>query len=30
MLVSAAYAVTHETFRDVVELLIPELQKRRL
>lgn len=23
-----AYAVTHETFRDVVELLIPELQKR--
>ena len=23
-----AYAVTHETFRDVVELLVPELQKR--
>ncbi len=23
-----AYAVTHETFRDVVDLLIPELQKR--
>ncbi|PLR42909.1 5,10-methylene tetrahydromethanopterin reductase, partial [Chimaeribacter arupi] len=23
-----AYAVTHETFTDVVELLIPELQKR--
>ncbi len=24
-----AYAVTHETFRDVVELLVPELQKAR-
>ncbi len=24
--VSTAYAVTHETFRDVVDLLIPELQ----
>ncbi|MCP5883073.1 5,10-methylene tetrahydromethanopterin reductase, partial [Klebsiella pneumoniae] len=23
-----AYAVTHETFRDVVDLLVPELQKR--
>ena len=23
-----AYALTHETFEDVVELLIPELQKR--
>ena len=23
-----AYAVTHETFSDVVELLVPELQKR--
>lgn len=23
-----AYAVTHETFVDVVELLVPELQKR--
>lgn len=23
-----AYAVTHETFTDVVELLVPELQKR--
>jgi hypothetical protein len=23
-----AYAVTHETFRDVVDLLVPELQRR--
>ncbi len=28
MALTLAYAVTHETFRDVVELLVPELQKR--